>query len=51
MRHRLEQDPARMALGPGAVLHAITDRIVDTYITMAVLCSVLVVAFRRIKWL
>lgn len=35
VRHRLEQDPARMALGPGAVLHAITDRIVDTYIVVA----------------
>ncbi|MFD4439956.1 magnesium/cobalt transporter CorA [Nocardia sp. NPDC058519] len=32
VRHRLEADPDRLALGPGAVLHAITDHVVDSYI-------------------
>ncbi|MFD6269865.1 magnesium and cobalt transport protein CorA [Nocardia asteroides] len=35
VRHRLEQDPERMAHGPGVVLHAIADRIVDSYIAVA----------------
>ncbi|TCJ96323.1 magnesium and cobalt transport protein CorA [Nocardia alba] len=31
VRHRLEADPDRLALGPGAVLHAITDHVVESY--------------------
>ncbi|HEX4212330.1 MAG TPA: magnesium/cobalt transporter CorA [Candidatus Dormibacteraeota bacterium] len=31
VRHRLEQAPATLALGPFAALHAIVDRIVDDY--------------------
>jgi magnesium transporter len=31
VRHALEQDPELLAHGPGAVLHAIVDRVVDDY--------------------
>ena len=31
VRHRLEDDPDQLALGPAAVLHAIADHVVDTY--------------------
>lgn len=31
VRRDLEADPARLRLGPGAVLHAIADYVVDTY--------------------
>jgi magnesium transporter len=31
VRESLEQDPARLRCGPGAVLHAILDRVVDDY--------------------
>jgi magnesium transporter len=32
VRRRLEADPEQLALGPAAVLHAVADRIVDTYL-------------------
>src|SRR5918992_1375172 len=32
VRQRLEQDPELLAHGPGAVLHAIVDKVVDDYI-------------------
>lgn len=32
VRRRLEDNPAQLALGPGAVLHAIADSVVDSYI-------------------
>jgi len=32
VRRRLEADPEHLALGPAAVLHAIADRVVDTYL-------------------
>ncbi len=32
VRARLEADPEQLALGPAAVLHAIADRVVDTYL-------------------
>ncbi|MEU4322272.1 magnesium and cobalt transport protein CorA [Nocardia fluminea] len=32
VRHRLEAEPDRLALGPGVVLHAIADHVVDTYV-------------------
>ncbi|MFC8530233.1 magnesium and cobalt transport protein CorA [Nocardia sp. NPDC057227] len=35
LRHTLEQNPAQLALGPGAVLHAIADKIVDAYTEVA----------------
>jgi magnesium transporter len=35
VRARLENDSARLALGPAAVLHAITDRVVDGYVCVA----------------
>ena len=31
VRHKLEQEPAQLALGPYSVMHAITDHVVDTY--------------------
>ena len=31
VRHELESDPARLALGPGSVLHAILNRVVRDY--------------------
>jgi magnesium transporter len=35
VRSRLELRPQRLALGPAAVLHAITDRVVDGYVSVA----------------
>src|SRR5262245_21546744 len=35
VRLRLEESPERLALGPAAVVHAITDRVVDDYISVA----------------
>ncbi|MCP9968405.1 hypothetical protein LUX57_27270 [Actinomadura madurae] len=35
VRRDLEQDPARLALGPAAVLHAVADRVVDGYVGVA----------------
>jgi magnesium transporter len=32
VRRRLEADPEQLALGPAAVLHAVADRVVDTYL-------------------
>ncbi len=32
VRRKLEDDPEQLALGPAAVLHAIADRVVDTYL-------------------
>nr|WP_245677615.1 magnesium and cobalt transport protein CorA [Nocardia acidivorans] len=32
VRHTLENDPERLLLGPGAVLHAIADYVVDSYV-------------------
>lgn len=32
VRSRLEADPDQLALGPSAVLHAVADRVVDTYL-------------------
>ncbi|HET6951456.1 MAG TPA: magnesium and cobalt transport protein CorA, partial [Acidimicrobiales bacterium] len=32
VRHALEADPERLALGPAAVVHAILDRVVDDYL-------------------
>lgn len=31
VRHQLEQEPDQLALGPYAVMHAITDHVVDSY--------------------
>jgi magnesium transporter len=35
LRQRLEQEPERLATGPGAVLHAIADHVVDHYLEVA----------------
>ena len=35
VRSRLEQNPALLKLGPYAVLHAIVDRVIDSYIAIA----------------
>ncbi|MFD0539277.1 magnesium and cobalt transport protein CorA [Actinomadura luteofluorescens] len=35
VRRDLEKDPARLAHGPAAVLHAVTDRVVDGYVGVA----------------
>ncbi|WP_433003128.1 magnesium and cobalt transport protein CorA [Kribbella sp. CA-294648] len=35
LRQSLEAEPARLAKGPGAVLHAIADLVVDTYLKVA----------------
>ena len=35
VRMSLEETPERLGLGPAAVLHAITDRVVDDYISVA----------------
>ncbi|MFI0480454.1 magnesium and cobalt transport protein CorA [Actinomadura sp. 9N215] len=35
VRGDLEKDPARLALGPAAVLHAVADRVVDGYVSVA----------------
>ncbi|GAA4690058.1 magnesium/cobalt transporter CorA [Pseudonocardia yuanmonensis] len=32
VRRKLEEDPEQLALGPAAVLHAIADHVVDTYL-------------------
>lgn len=32
LRRKLEKDPAQLALGPSAVLHAISDKVVDDYL-------------------
>ncbi|MGW4530942.1 magnesium/cobalt transporter CorA [Nocardia sp. NPDC004340] len=34
VRKALEADPAQLALGPGAVLHAVADHVVDTYVSV-----------------
>jgi magnesium transporter len=34
LRKRLELEPQQLALGPSAVLHAIFDRVVDSYLTV-----------------
>ncbi|WP_246633115.1 magnesium/cobalt transporter CorA [Pseudonocardia nigra] len=34
VRRRLEADPEQLALGPAAVLHAIADHVVDTYLAV-----------------
>ncbi|MBF6174514.1 magnesium and cobalt transport protein CorA [Nocardia blacklockiae] len=34
VRHELEDNPERLALGPGAVLHAIADHVVDSYLSV-----------------
>jgi magnesium transporter len=34
VRRRLEADPEQLALGPGAVLHAVADHVVDTYLAV-----------------
>ncbi|MFE3988755.1 magnesium/cobalt transporter CorA [Nocardia tengchongensis] len=34
LRKALEADPAQLALGPGAVLHAVADQVVDTYVAV-----------------
>lgn len=34
LRRSLQTDPEQLALGPAAVLHAITDRVVDEYLTV-----------------
>ena len=35
LRRQLEAEPERLALGPSSVLHAIMDRVVDDYLTVA----------------
>jgi magnesium transporter len=35
LRQRLEADPARLEAGPGGVLHAIFDQVVDSYLEVA----------------
>lgn len=34
VRRRLESDPEKLALGPTAVLHAVADHVVDTYLAV-----------------
>jgi magnesium transporter len=34
LRHRLEEDPRQLSLGPSAVLHAIADKVVDDYLAV-----------------
>jgi magnesium transporter len=34
LRRRLEDDPEQLALGPSAVLHAVTDKVVDDYLAV-----------------
>jgi magnesium transporter len=34
VRRRLEADPAQLALGPSAVLHAVADKVVDDYLAV-----------------
>ncbi|MFB7635885.1 magnesium and cobalt transport protein CorA [Streptomyces sp. NPDC056149] len=35
LRHRLQEDPERLAKGPSAVLHAVADQVVDGYMAVA----------------
>lgn len=35
VRHELEENPERLALGPSAVLHAVADHVVDSYLDVA----------------
>nr|WP_301546969.1 magnesium and cobalt transport protein CorA [Gordonia sp. X0973] len=35
MRHRLEENPTALAIGPSVVLHAVADRVVDAYLVVA----------------
>ncbi|MBF6210892.1 magnesium/cobalt transporter CorA [Nocardia puris] len=35
VRHELESKPEQLALGPGAVLHAVADHVVDSYVDVA----------------
>lgn len=35
LRQRMEQEPEQLAAGPGAVLHAIADHVVDRYLEVA----------------
>jgi magnesium transporter len=35
LRQQLEQEPQRLAIGPGVVLHAIADHVVDRYLEVA----------------
>jgi magnesium transporter len=35
LRHGLENEPKRLAVGPGVVLHAIADHVVDSYLEVA----------------
>ncbi|QNE18413.1 magnesium and cobalt transport protein CorA [Kribbella qitaiheensis] len=35
LRQHLEKEPKRLAAGPGGVLHAITDHVVDSYLEVA----------------
>jgi magnesium transporter len=34
LRKRLEENPEQLALGPSAVLHAVTDKVVDDYLSV-----------------
>jgi len=34
LRRRLEADPAHLALGPSAVLHAVADKVIDDYLAV-----------------
>nr|WP_296778066.1 magnesium and cobalt transport protein CorA [Rhodococcus sp. (in: high G+C Gram-positive bacteria)] len=34
VRHRLEENPERLALGPSSVLHAVADHVVDEYLAV-----------------
>jgi magnesium transporter len=34
LRRRLEENPEQLALGPSAVLHAVTDKVVDDYLAV-----------------
>lgn len=34
VRHKLEGDPEQLALGPSAVLHAVSDQVVDRYLAV-----------------
>lgn len=42
LRHRLEADPRHLSLGPSAVMHAVTDTVVDEYLAVvdAVSCDI-----------
>ncbi|GAC85059.1 magnesium transporter CorA [Gordonia paraffinivorans NBRC 108238] len=57
MRRRLEARPERLALGPTAVLHAVADKVVDTYLAVTERMDVDVAAIeesvfsRQNRWL